>query len=58
MMNALTLKHPPDYTRAHRIKSIQKKETIIYWIAYLQKKLLQQERLTQCQEKNQHHLRE
>jgi hypothetical protein len=52
MINALTLKAPPDYTRSHRIKSIYKKETIIYWISYLQKKLHQQEKQIICQEKN------
>lgn len=46
MINALTPRSPPDYSRAatKRIKSILKKEAHIYWIAYLQKKLMQQEK--------------
>jgi hypothetical protein len=40
MINALTRKDPPDFLRETRIKSISKRETIIYWISYLQKKLL------------------
>lgn len=37
MINSLTMK------KGQRIKSIRKKEAIIYWIAYLQKKLYQQD---------------
>jgi hypothetical protein len=36
MINSLTMKKGQQ-----RIKSIRKKEAIIYWIAYLQKKLYQ-----------------
>ena len=52
MMNALTIKYPPDYAKSARFKSIHKRETIIYWISYLQKKLHQQEKQIICQEKN------
>ena len=55
MINALTKKTSQDFsspTATLREKSIYKKETIIYWISYLQKKLLQQERQIICQEKN------
>jgi hypothetical protein len=38
MINSLTMKKGQP-----RIKSIRKKEAIIYWIAYLQKKLYQQD---------------
>ncbi len=53
MINALTPKVPPEYTRLRRVKSILKKEAHIYWIAYLQKKLMQQERHSMVELKNQ-----
>jgi hypothetical protein len=37
MINSLTMK------KGQRVKSIRKKESVIYWIAYLQKKLYQQD---------------
>ncbi len=37
MINSLTLK------KGQRTKSIRKKEAVIYWMAYLQKKLFQQD---------------
>jgi hypothetical protein len=53
MINALTKKTSVDFSSPNiREKSIYKRETIIYWISYLQKKLLQQERQIICQEKN------
>lgn len=47
----MTIKDPNGLTR-RRNKSILLKDTIIYWIAYLQKKLYQQERQILTEQKN------
>ena len=56
MTNALTFKDQVTFTQIRRNKSIMQNNTMIYWIAYLQKKLYQQDKQTITDFKNKNQL--